>query len=281
MKRQSGFSLIELMISLVLGLIITGGVIQIMMSSRVTNGVNQAVSQVQESGRFIMTRLSRELYEVGRYDTIATRIDTSVDILTEAAFIQNRPVALAGDFIASNTLGSVQATAGGDDQLVVNLLDARDCAGAKHGYANDAEFHVVNHYQVVNSQLRCTGYDGRILRGVKGGGVSASSITLMDNVISFQVQYGISEAAEVSDGLAVRYVTADELALARGNKQQVVAIRLGILLRSDDSQVNQMAEHKLAVLNEDAITTDKNHYYQIFNQTLALRNMKNFVRSAK
>ncbi|WP_137166390.1 PilW family protein [Salinimonas lutimaris] len=281
MKRQSGFSLIELMISLVLGLIITGGVIQIMVSSRVTNNLNQAVSQVQESGRFIMTRLSRELYEVGRYDTIASRIDTSVDTLTEAAFIQNRPIALAGDYVASNTLGSVQAAAGGDDQLVVNLLDARDCAGAKHGYANDTEFHVVNQYQVVDNQLRCTGYDGRILRGVKAGAVSASSVTLMDNVISFQVQFGISEAAEVSDGLAVRYVTAGELALARANRQQVVAIRLGILLRSDDSQVSQMAEHALAVLNENPITTDKNHYYQVFNQTLALRNMKNFVRSAK
>ena len=281
MNQQSGFSLIELMISLVLGLIITGGVIQIMVSSRVTNNLNQAVSQVQESGRFIMTRLSRELYETGRYDTIATRIDTSVDTLTEAAFIQNRPVALAGDFVASDTLGAVQAAAGGDDQLVVNLLDARDCAGARHGYANNAEFHVVNQYQVVNNQLRCTGYDGRILRGVKAGAVSASSVTLMDNVMSFQVQYGISEPAEVSDGLPVRYVTASQLALARANGQQVVAIRLGILLRSDDSQVNQMAEHDLMVLNESAITTEKNHYYQVFNQTLALRNMKNFVRSAK
>ena len=54
-----GFSLVELMISLALGLVITGAVIQIMVSNQVTNSFNTAVAQVQDSGRFIMLRLQR------------------------------------------------------------------------------------------------------------------------------------------------------------------------------------------------------------------------------
>ena len=51
---QRGFSLVELMITLTLGLVISGAIIQVLVSSSVTNKLNQAVAQVQESGRFIM-----------------------------------------------------------------------------------------------------------------------------------------------------------------------------------------------------------------------------------
>ncbi len=82
-----------------------------------------------------------------------------------------------------------------------------------------------------------------------------------------------------SQGQAVQYVTADQLAALRTAGRQVVAIRLGILLMSDPSQVGQIEPRDIAVLNEAAIETDDDRYYQVFSQTLALRNMKNFVRS--
>lgn len=279
MKRQQGFSLVELMISLVLGLVITAGVIQVMVSSRVTNSLNQAISQVQESGRFIMTRLTRELHETGRYDQIGARIDTSVDTLVESAFIQNRPIGLPGDFSAKPALGSLQST--DNDKLVVNLLADADCTGASHNHPAGEEFHVVNVYEVVGSQLICTGYDGRVLRGVDAGSVNDTQQVLMDNVQSFQVQYGITNQRDISQGQVVRYVTADELALARANTQQVVALRIGVLLRGDKGLTGGIPSTDIAVLNEAKQKTDANYYYQVFSQTLTLRNMKNFVRSAK
>ncbi|AXR07223.1 PilW family protein [Salinimonas sediminis] len=281
MKRAAGFSLVELMIALVLGLVITGGIIQIMVSSRVTNGLNQAIAQVQESGRFIITRLSRDLHETGRYDQIGARIDESVDTHVESAFIQNRPIGLVGDYPALPALGSIQAADGANDTLVVNLLAAADCSGATHDHLNNTEFHVVNVYQVNNNALTCTGYDGRILRGVAPGSVSAAAVTLMDNVESFQVQYGITAIRASSQGQAVRYVTASELPLARAGTQQVVALRIGVLLRSDAGQISGIAGSQVVVLNEPAITTPDNVYSQVFSQTLTLRNMKNFVRSAQ
>ncbi|MEC7452439.1 MAG: prepilin-type N-terminal cleavage/methylation domain-containing protein, partial [Pseudomonadota bacterium] len=50
-RPQQGFSLVELMITLTLGLVISGAIIQVLVSSSVTNKLNQAVAQVQESGR--------------------------------------------------------------------------------------------------------------------------------------------------------------------------------------------------------------------------------------
>lgn len=279
-RTQYGFSLVELMITLTLGLIISGAVIQVLVSSSVTNKVNQAVAQVQESGRFIMARLSAEFYEVGRYDQIVADVDTSVDIVAEAAYVENHPVALPGDFSTNTTLGSVQTTSGGSDKLVVSLLNHEDCTGNAHGYAG-REFHVVNHYFVSGSALKCTGYDGRVLLGIKSQTVDPITVTLLDNVESFQVQFGVSDVITSSNGQAVTYVTADAIDNLRALNQQVVSLRWAIMLKSYQNEVRQTQAQKYALLNEASKTMTTDHYYQVFSKTLALRNMKNFVRSSK
>ena len=278
--KQRGFSLVELMITLTLGLVISGAVIQVLVSSSVTNKLNQAVAQVQESGRFIMARLSAEFYEVGRYDQIVANVDTSVDIVAEAAYVENHPIAVAGDFPTKNTLGSVQTSSGGSDKLVVSLLSDEDCTGNSHGYAG-REFHVVNHYFVSGSTLKCTGYDGRVLLGLKSQSVDPLTITLLDNVESFQVQFGVSDVITSSNGQAVTYVTADDIDNLRTLNQQVVSLRWAIMLKSYQNEVRQTTSQKYALLNEAPKTMPTAHYYQVFSKTLALRNMKNFVRSSR
>lgn len=280
-RAQSGFSLAELMITLTLGLVIAGAVIQVLVSSSVTNTLNQAVAQVQESGRFIMSRLSAEFYEVGRYDLVMATIDDSVDIVAEAAYVQNRPIVLPGDFASNASLGSEQTSNGGSDKLVVSLLGTADCTGNRHGYALNDEFHVVNYYFVTGSTLKCTGYDGRVLRGMKAQVSSPATVVLLDNIESFQVQFGVADEITSSQGQAVRYVTADALSALRDANQQVVSLRWAVLLKSYQNEVQQTQAQQFAMLNETAKTLDTSHYYQVFSKTLALRNMKNFVRSSQ
>lgn len=281
MPKQKGFSLVELMITLTLGLLISGAIIQVLVSSSVTNKLNQAVAQVQESGRFIMGRLSSELYEVGRYDLVSAKIDDSVDPVAEAAFVENNPIALPGDFILNITLGATQAVNGGNDTLTVSMLAPKDCTGNTHGYASGDEFHVVNHYFVSGNTLKCMGFDGRVLRGLKSQVIAPVTITLLDNVESFQLQYGITDSVDQSLGQAITYRTANELALFRAQKQQVVSIRWALLLKSYQNEVQQTVAPRFALLNEASTTMSTDHYYQVFTKTLALRNMKNFVRSSR
>ena len=60
-----------------------------------------------------------------------------------------------------------------------------------------------------------------------------------------------------------------------------MALRIGVLLRGDKGLTGGIPSTDIAVLNEAKQKTDANYYYQVFSQTLTLRNMKNFVRSAK
>ena len=67
MKRQSqaGFGIIELMIAITLGIVLSGAVIQVTLASQRSQRILEAVSQLQESGRIAVSFLTRDLRMAG------------------------------------------------------------------------------------------------------------------------------------------------------------------------------------------------------------------------
>lgn len=63
--KQHGFSLVELMIALVLGLILIGGVINIFVANRQAFRTSENLARVQENARTAFDLLSRDLREAG------------------------------------------------------------------------------------------------------------------------------------------------------------------------------------------------------------------------
>ena len=63
--RQRGLSLVELMVAMVIGLLLIGGVIQIFASNKQGYLTHQALSRVQENGRYAMEILSRNVRMAG------------------------------------------------------------------------------------------------------------------------------------------------------------------------------------------------------------------------
>ena len=64
-QRQAGLSLVELMIAMTLGILLMLGVTQVFLSSKATYISNQQLSQIQESGRFAMEFLTRDIRNAG------------------------------------------------------------------------------------------------------------------------------------------------------------------------------------------------------------------------
>src|SRR5437868_5750126 len=63
--RQEGFSLVELMIAITLGLMLMAGLVQMFLGSRVTFSTQQAISRVQETGRLAVEMISRDVRMAG------------------------------------------------------------------------------------------------------------------------------------------------------------------------------------------------------------------------
>lgn len=114
---QKGFSLVELMISLVLGLILVGGAVNAFISSKQTYSLQEAMSRVQESGRFSLDLMARDLRHAGISDnawtspplvgyakgvTLPAAVDAVVvnSVQSEVVYIQNNEAITGGGDIA-------------------------------------------------------------------------------------------------------------------------------------------------------------------------------------
>ncbi|WP_444920979.1 PilW family protein [Microbulbifer sp. CnH-101-G] len=65
MHKQRGVSLVELMVSITVGLVLMAGVVQLFLSSKVTFTTQQGLSRVQESGRLAIDFLSEDVRMAG------------------------------------------------------------------------------------------------------------------------------------------------------------------------------------------------------------------------
>lgn len=99
--RQQGATLIELMISLVLGLLVAGLAVQLLLQSRNSQSTQQATSYLQESARHVVSRL-RPLMRNAGYAGCA-----NVRHLSIAG-------SLGGDFDIARPFGGSQATYDGE-----------------------------------------------------------------------------------------------------------------------------------------------------------------------
>ncbi len=64
-SRQAGFSLIELMITMLIGLFMIGGIISVFISSSQNYRVQRALSEVQDKGRFAIQKLREDIQNAG------------------------------------------------------------------------------------------------------------------------------------------------------------------------------------------------------------------------
>lgn len=60
-RQQAGLSLVELMVAVVLGMLLMLGVTQVFLGSKTTYVSNQELSQIQESGRFALDILTKDI----------------------------------------------------------------------------------------------------------------------------------------------------------------------------------------------------------------------------
>ena len=88
-KHQSGISLVEILVSLVISLFLLGGIVQVYLGNKTTFKFSNAISEVQENGRFSLDIIGqdiRQLDDWGCIDFDPDRIETHLSALTVAGF---------------------------------------------------------------------------------------------------------------------------------------------------------------------------------------------------
>ncbi len=80
-RKAGGFSLIELMVAMTLGLVLVTGLLTLMVNSRKSYEVQDYTANLQENARFAMYILSRELRMAGYYGCSSQLSNSVTDIL--------------------------------------------------------------------------------------------------------------------------------------------------------------------------------------------------------
>ena len=247
MKRiQAGFSLVELMVALLLGTLVTLAAVQLLGTNQRTFRLQQALTDVQEQGRFAVDYMKRDVYRLGYVDVDATGtpLSTGVGVQTAATTVNGVTFSASADDDDGN----------GNDRLTFTYYGTEDCEGD-----TAAEGLIADTYWLSGSDLKCMGSVSSTTTGV----------VLVSGVDSFQVLYGI-DTNQDKVAFADQYVKPTAI-----GAHTVVAVRLGLLVRSDATQPDAGTPESFIVLDKTLtggtdLTDDK--VRRLFTATVKVRN---------
>jgi type IV pilus assembly protein PilW len=255
MKKNTGFSLIELLIGMAIALLALIALSEIYLTTKQTNRIQLMQSRISEDGKFAISVIQRSLQQAGYRQSSSTSIP---------------------DDRISGTSSSITLKFESDG---TNQMDC-DVASAASG----------SHTQVISlnsNALECAldgGTPSVWLSGASAGTGSSS------DVVSLNFQYGIDTGPATNanfgcgvasgldeltgDCIADTYVsTIPDLALGY-TSNQVVSTRVCLILKSEqkDSSIIKSSAVKDCQGNDIADSQNDRHLYRKFSTTVVLRN---------
>ncbi|WP_166360344.1 PilW family protein [Pseudomonas akapageensis] len=233
MKRGSGgFSLLEMMVALALGLVVVLGITRIFIAAKDTYLAQTASAQLQEDARFALSKMIQEIRMVGMFGCLATDAMTYADASIAREFAN--PITFVRNADGSaQTLTLISAgtgLAGGRPTWTI----VTDCRTSAHAYrdakaAGSGQFALPVHklvYSVENHQLK-----------LQAGG---SPAVMTDNVAALKISFGV--ANQPSDTAVARYSDSPS------DPATIRSVRLSLTLSDPAGRVRDQTYNVVASL---------------------------------
>jgi type IV pilus assembly protein PilW len=256
-KKRRGFTLVEILVALAIGALLTSGFVQIFSSSKKTYLIQDNLSRLQENARFAMDFLARDIRMAGHIENAVPSSvfggvavtgcedDNCASIGGIPQLIRDKDHLNSGDTIVVSydatedglgqdlTVGRPVTLAGNTTQTISNLAQ--------------------NAFYVRNGALSCLGNG------------ATSSEPLVEGVENMQILYGEDTTPNDGNYNANLYLPANDPALDMNN---VVSVRITLTVATLD-------DHLALQKNEDAEGNSDNKIRRTFTKTIALRNRIN------
>jgi type IV pilus assembly protein PilW len=239
MNKQSGISLIEIMIALLIGLFLLDGVLQLFSSAQQTYRMQSNLARLQENGRFALDFLERDIRMAGYWGCMSSTSDISG---IEGASGIPDTITLHGAFELTPT------------GVCASPVDSPNSCGSVNCYTDSSS---TISYQI-NTSSTSSLPDPEIT-------LYRSSNPLIEGIQNMQILYGI-DSDSIPDGAANYYVSANNVS----NMQRVVSVRISLLVVTLDDNLTQQP---MTYIYNGVTTTPTDHKIRrVFNTTIALRN---------
>ncbi|NWN51284.1 prepilin-type N-terminal cleavage/methylation domain-containing protein [Pseudomonas sp. MAFF 301514] len=224
-----GFSLVELLLALAMGLVLVLWASQVTINARATNASQQAALLMQDDARFVLGKLLQDIRQAGMFGCLAT------------AFIDNAPPAFdrpvawrVGGGSTSLTLvtADVAVASGTPDWTVLS-----DCTGTAHAYAGSAPASAPGQIRFALRQVTYTFEAGQLKVSTPA---SPAKAVLVDNVKAFDISFGVS--AKPASTEVVRYDTSP------ADESLIRSVRIVMTLQDPTARVKDQTYSVVAAL---------------------------------
>jgi len=235
-----GFTMVELMVAMTLGLILTVVIGQVFVTSKESYRTTEDLSRLQENARFAVTQMSR--------------------VIRMAAFMTD-PLGNRAAIFPAGTPAVAGVDPGGTlaDEVTVRYQGS----GAPDNTVFDCQGNALAGGIVAAGRFYlAAGADGNSALFCETGG---GTIELVSGVDNMQVLYGEDTDA---DGTANRYLPRGSV----GNMDNVVSVRIALLLRTTNEIATAPAAAPYNLLGTAVPAFADRRLRRVYTTTIALRN---------
>lgn len=264
LQRERGFTLVELMVAMTIGLILLAGVAQVFASNKQAYRYNESLSELQDNGNFAIQFIANQLANAGRIPNpwlaVKAGRDTKLwsDIEEQVYPDANLPV--------TGTEGGA-----GNDSLVLSIAypvtiatPPTDCAGTavpNPGHFNLSKPNGFNTFGITNAFSIATGAAGR-------PALFCNGVEIVEGVENLQVMYGVDTDG---DRLVDRYFNISQVPAV--NVRDIYTVRVALMVAT----VKEARSAQTGTTTKDLIGTsvtlpNDKRLRQVYTATVRLHN---------
>ncbi len=254
---QRGLGLVEIMISLVIGLIVLGSLTYLLIGGKQTSKSQDDLAHMQENGRYALDILGKAVRQAGYRLDISKPLDgkplEGTDGKGAGVTAQPDTITLRRDPTwvkdAHNTLKGEEA----------------NCAGGI--ITSDNELHPQTGMRVANSKLIVSTFSiekGELRCDTIAPNGKSTSAKLVDQIENMQVEYGMDLEG---NGNITSYETADKV----GDFSRVAAVRVSLLVKGTAPSTTA-GQAQTYTFNGETIKASDGFLRRVYTATFALRN---------
>jgi type IV pilus assembly protein PilW len=256
-SSQAGLTLVELMISIALGLFVVMATTALLLSTKSGYVTQDEGARVQDTGRYAMEIITRAVRQAAfeNWDSAEAPIVTTAAMSANIAGLDARRLNRDSDGIASSLTDSVN----GSDVLAVGFFGAGNGKQGDGTIVNCAGFGIPAATSAADADAArgwSIFYVAKATSGVpelyckyKSKNGKPTSDAIASGVESFQVLYGVDTD---QDGLPNRFLNATEInASGATNWKNVVVIKVALLLRGSQNSRSDAPTDKYDLFGTD------------------------------
>lgn len=291
--HQAGFTLVELIVALALGLLITAAATQLFLGGIVTTRIQQANAELQDSGVFGLDYIARDI-RLANYGNISNPELTNTTpqggiVLSQGA---------SGTVNVSKDIGNNSVTRSG---LTSNVSDASDQLTIQFTAPNDmfnceGEEIKTGEYVIQRYFLRKDTNGGEkdlvlACDANKKGAMSAANITdfggtqlgevIMPRVDHLRFYLGAMTKSGATVTSTTYYTISEYISVANAARNagqpvpRITSIKAAVIVRSIDNTNNQLIDPTKSILfleKSVTLTNQTKHLRRTYMTTIAIRN---------